>query len=112
MSKQPQEAAAIAALCVVSASIMLLEEQKEKEKKKKARIWVKEWRLRRDTNSSFKFLTSELRLEDKDAYRRYLRMNEESFVQILEYIKSSIKKQDTVLRKSICPEETLVAVFV
>ena len=56
---------AVGVLCLANASLDFLELQEKKKKKK--REWVKSWRLRRDSRSSFKFLTDELRLEDKNA---------------------------------------------
>jgi hypothetical protein len=72
---------------------------------------VKSWRMRRECNGSFKFLTEELRLEDKDLYRRYIRMDETCFEKVLEYITSKIKKQDTVMRQAIPPAKILALVL-
>ena len=102
--------AAVGCIYAASAAIFFMEAEKQK-KKKKTRVWVKEWRLRREQRSSFKFLNEELRLDDKDAYRRYLRMDEDSFLQVLGYIKTAIEKKNTVMRNAISPEETLTAVL-
>lgn len=100
---------AVGLLCLANASFDFLELQEKKNKKK--RHWVKSWRLRRDSRSCFKFLTDELRLEDKNAFRQFLRMDENCFQTILGYVENSIRKQNTVMREAVSPEETLVAVL-
>lgn len=107
-----KQAGLIGSLYAASAAILFMEaEKKEVKKKRKPRKWIKEWRTSREHSSSFTFLMGELRLNDKDAYRRYLRMDEKSFLIVLGYIRSAIEKKDTVLRNCISPEETLAAVL-
>ena len=72
---------------------------------------MKSWRLRRDSRISFKFLTEELRLEDKNAYRQYIRMDEACFKKLLGYIETDILKKNTIMRDSVPPEECLTAVL-
>ena len=73
-----EQAPAYGCMYAASAAIFFMEADKQQKKKKKTRLWVKEWRLRREQRSSFKFLTEELRIDDNDAYRRYLRIDEDS----------------------------------
>lgn len=47
-------------------------------------------------------LINELRLEPND-YRNYLRMNEDSFIQLLELVSPLIQKDDTIMRSPITP---------
>ena len=42
-------------------------------------IWVKPWLKRRDEKGAYNNILSEIRLDDAESYRRYLRMNTETF---------------------------------
>ena len=48
-------------------------------KSRRRRIWVKDWLLRRSRKSVYYNIVSELRLTDRYEYRKYLRMNTETF---------------------------------
>ena len=48
-------------------------------KRKKRKIWVKEWLRRQETLGAYNNIASELQLQDCYSYRRYLRMNCETF---------------------------------
>ena len=56
---------------------------------------------------SFQNLVQELREKDKKMYKRYFRMNEETFQLLVNKIKASISKEDAKMRKPIPPEERL-----
>lgn len=96
----------LACVAIICSSAAVLAENKTK-KTKRTREWVKSWKLRRQENSSYQLLHSELRLEDKDAYRRYLRMDEDCFLELLGYVRSSIQKSDSCMRSAIPAEESL-----
>lgn len=74
-------------------------------KKRKRRVWVKEYRQQ----FSHLPLIYELRENYPDDFKNYLRMDSSSFYTLLDKIKFKIKKQDTIMRKSISPEERLTA---
>ena len=42
-------------------------------------IWVKPWLKRRDEKGAYNNILREIRLDDAESYRRYLRMNTETF---------------------------------
>ena len=50
-----------------------------KSERKKRRMWAKTWLRRRDEKSAYNSIIAELRLEDKEHFRYYLRMNTEAF---------------------------------
>ena len=56
---------------------MLLKTQKQKEKKSKRQksIWMKPWLKNRNNKSAYNNILPELLLNDKEEFRRYLRMN-------------------------------------
>ncbi|KAK4885232.1 hypothetical protein RN001_001503 [Aquatica leii] len=53
-------------------------------------------------------LLKELKTNEPEDFRNYLRMNSETFEELLKLVSPHIKKQDTVMRNSIIPEERLV----
>ena len=44
-------------------------------KKQRRRAWVKEWLVRREEKSTCNMIMQELRLQDAESFRKYLRMN-------------------------------------
>lgn len=69
--------------------------------------WVKEWLLKRQCFTHTNLL-EELRLQPDD-WRNYLRMDEDSYVMLLNLVTPIIEKQDTILRSAISPHERLTA---
>ncbi len=69
--------------------------------------WVKEWLLKRSQYTHVNLL-QELRLESDD-WRNYLRMDEDSYVTLLNLVSPIIQKQDTMMRSAISPHERLTA---
>lgn len=86
----------------IATAIALVTRKKQKRKKSK---WVKEWLKKRRTYSHTNLLT-ELRLEVDD-YRNYLRMDENTYIQLLHLVTPLIEKQDTVMRQAISAHERL-----
>ena len=52
---------------------------KKKKQRKRRSCWVKEWLNRRNSLSAYQTILSELRLNDRESFRRYLRMNTEVY---------------------------------
>ncbi|XP_072275288.1 uncharacterized protein [Pyxicephalus adspersus] len=92
--------AALALMCLLSAE--------EEDIEKKRRMWCKDWLLDRD-NISHENLLSELRHSFPDDYKNYLRMSDVCFQQLLSAVGPFLQKQDTFMRKSITPEQRLIA---
>lgn len=76
--------------------------------KRRRTEWVKPWRLERLERGSFSFLMNDLS-SDAPSFVNYIRMNAETFNYILGKIEKDIKKEDTLMRKSISPAEKLAA---
>ena len=66
-------------LVIVSATLIIANILRSRKKNKKRKMWVKSWLLRRDEKSAYQNILQELRLEDAENFRRYLRMNSETF---------------------------------
>ena len=84
---------------------VVLSRRIKRRRSKKRRKLVKGWIGERQELEVFNNLVQELASKDKEAYHQYFRLDEEKFNIILNYIKPSIKKQDTTMRKSIQPAE-------
>ena len=52
---------------------------KRKRQRKRRSCWIKEWLNRRNSLSAYQTILSELRLNDAEYFRRYLRMNTEVY---------------------------------
>ena len=50
-----------------------------KSSKKKMRVWVKKWLLERQKKGAYNGIVSDLRLTDREDFRKFLRMNTETF---------------------------------
>lgn len=88
--------ARLAAACIV----LLL----SRRKKRRARsIWAKKWLLPREQIGFEQTLFRELRTEDENCYKNFIRMNAEDFDYLVEKITPLIKKRDTNWRQAISP---------
>lgn len=92
-------------LCYAALAIAI--QKKQKKKLKKRRVWVKEWLQKRNSFSHTNLLI-ELKVNPKD-WHNYLRMDEETYLELLSIISPLIRKQDTILRQAITPHERLTA---
>lgn len=93
------EESALVAIIIATAS------SKNKRKKRKKRAeWVKPWLQRRSSHGLYSQLLQELRVEEAEIYKNFLRMSPEHFEELLAYVKNDITKEDTLLRDAIPPE--------
>lgn len=84
----------------------LLIRKKQTNKQRRCRSkWSKKWLLRRNIHSHVN-LIEDLR-EDPEDWRGYLRMDETAYIELLRLVTPIIKKEDTVMRRSISPHERL-----
>ena len=61
----------------------------------------------RRKQSSYHNLMQELRLNDSEGFRRYVRMDYTSFLELVEMIRPAVQRVDTILRKCVSVEERL-----
>ena len=59
--------------------------RQESLKRRRRTIWVKPWLANRDAKSAYNNILQELRLQDQEEFRKYLRMNTESY-QVIAFI--------------------------
>ncbi|XP_068225317.1 putative nuclease HARBI1 [Palaemon carinicauda] len=89
--------------------IALLHDEYEHDICKKSRkVWMKPW-LRKRENFYHMTLLKELKENNPEDYRNYLRMTDNAFRDLLSLVSPKITKKDTVMRKSIPAEERLIA---
>lgn len=72
----------------------------------KRKCWVKPY-LARKALGCYDNLLREFALEDRENYRRWMRLDEASFLEILDIIRSDIVRKDTIMRAAIPPETRL-----
>ena len=73
---------------------------------KKHDVWIKPWLAARDIRGCYNQIISELRLQDEENYRRYLRMNVDTFEYLLRELRPLIIRRN-VVRPAIPPEQRL-----
>ena len=75
------------AILLLATGIKLVEDGEKVKKRKKRSVWMKPWLKNRLRTSAYQNIFQELRLKDSKEFRRYLRMNTETYqVQILIYL--------------------------
>ena len=80
---------------------------KKKKIWRKRRWWVKNWVTQRNSLGASLTVLKEWQTEDGEMCGNHLRMSDEQFTYLLASVTPFIKKQDTVLRKSISPRVKL-----
>ena len=95
----------------MAQNAILIEERKRKkieefaaetEKKKKRRtLWVRKWLQRRPQLGQYRKLLTELKKEDKKGFRNFLRMDYETYREILQRIEPRITKSGCNYRKPL-----------
>lgn len=84
---------------------LVLSIKKPGKRKRTRSKWSKQWLIDRHVNSHTHLL-NELRLEPDD-YRNYLRMDENTYRELLQLVSPLIQKEDTIMRSAITPHERL-----
>ncbi|CAK1593514.1 unnamed protein product [Parnassius mnemosyne] len=77
----------------------------EDEKKRKKRKWMKLWLKERITLNHLNIL----RILDSEDFRNFLRMDQDTFNELLEMVRPMVTKKNTVMRQAVSAEERLIA---
>lgn len=96
VSKKQRRRAAVCAYVILS--------QKPKRVHK---CWIRDWIKRRESQTIMKTLLDELKREDEDCYKNFLRMAADDFDYLLNKIRLVIEKQNTLMRNAIPAAERL-----
>lgn len=75
--------------------------------RKKKRVWARGWLLERPRFGAYSQLLQELFCEDQNEAKRFLRLSQDSFDEVLERVRGRITKQHTRMRRAIEPGERL-----
>lgn len=60
-------------------AIVLVLNNKPERKKRQQKVWMRDWLKARETAGAYRNMLQELRLQDAEKFRKYLRMNTEVF---------------------------------
>lgn len=91
-----------------AALLIVYHERHMKIKKRNRSCWVREWILRRENYGAYNNLLNELRIEDAQQFRNFIRMSAIDLEKLLCLVGGKIQKQDTHLRASIPASERLI----
>lgn len=90
---------------IVAALVLAVDDEDKQRKKRK---WSKQWLLERRQYSHMNLLR-ELQSNEPADFKNYLRMENDTFYELLDLVRPLIEKQNTIMRESISAEERLVA---
>ncbi|XP_064108098.1 putative nuclease HARBI1 [Macrobrachium nipponense] len=89
------------------AILLALASEEVDDKNKKRRLWMKEWYKKR-CELSHQCLLNELLVSSPEDYRNYLRMDHDTFMNLLTMVSPIIKKKTTQLRDAIPASQRLL----
>lgn len=96
------------ALATILAAYVLESSDDEDDLPKRHRsVWAKNWLLRRNQDGFYAKLLVQLRAEEPEVYRNFLRMDSEQFDELLALVIPYIQKINTNMRESISAGERL-----
>ena len=87
MDAEEEEVLVAACATIIIAGTLI-----KKKRRKKRSICVKSWLAQRDAKGAYNNIIQELKLGDKDNYRRYLRMNSDTFEELISLVSPGLKK--------------------
>ena len=90
-------------LCAIAGGIsaaIIIAQASRKRKSKKRKSWMRNWRHARYIRG-YGSLIRDLRTEDPESYINFLRMSPQCFEELLDMIKPTITKRDSVMRMAI-----------
>ena len=90
---------------VAVIALLLDDDDEEKEDLPKRSQWVRPWMSRRKTDVAFHTIFQELKQEDAEGFRGYIRLDTKSFEKCVNFPKASLLWKDTNMRECIKPEE-------
>ena len=83
-------------------------ENEAEEKKKEKKMWMKKWYQDRN-HYTHENLLGELRQSSSDDYKNFLRMDAETFDELLSLVQPIVQKENTNMREAVCPSMRLSA---
>ena len=86
-------------------ALLLDEEEQERKNKRPSFIWTRSWLLHRRNDGAFHKIFKELKEEDSDGFKGYVRMHVDHFDELVHLLSPLLLKKDTNMRECIKPEE-------
>ena len=94
--------------CAATAvSITINRRRRRRAKERRKREWVKDWVSKRVELGAYHSLFQEFQQSDIRQLRNFLRMDMDSFLELLVRVEPKIRKEDTNMRLAIPPGERL-----
>ena len=81
---------------VAAIALLLDDEDEEKENVQERSQWVRPWIARRKSDGAFYTIFQELKQEDAEGFRGYVRLNTTSSEKLVELLAPSLLKKDTL----------------
>lgn len=103
-----------ARLAVAIAAYLVVKEKEDEERRviqnavnarRERRMWVREWIDKRSEVGFAERLYEEIKAEDPEMYKNFVRLSAQDFEYLLEKVTPLIQKKDTVMRKAITPRD-------
>lgn len=88
--------------------ILVALRRRSKQKKLKRRKWVRDWIQKRETDGITQKLLEDMRKEDMNSIKEFIRLSYDQFNILLEKVRPIISKNDTNMRKAISAETRLL----
>lgn len=94
----PDVADAVLSVCGILANEL---KQQILLSKKKRKCWVRQWVSKRNKFGASNMLLQELRTEDQNSFKNFLRMDDGHFNYLLSIVEKNIQKQNTFFREAL-----------
>ncbi|XP_046395260.1 uncharacterized protein LOC124162701 [Ischnura elegans] len=105
MNNRQRRIAVASAVAVIAAAAVLL---MQRNRRRRRSVWTRPWIERRDSGRGTLYMVQEeLLLEDRAAFRNFLRMTEEQFETVLNVTRRDYEKVDTLMRGAISADKRL-----
>ena len=93
----------LVAASVISSLVLI---RKRRRQGKNRTIWIKQWIRNREQYGTFNCFISELRVGDMPSFGNFMRMNSETFDELLNMVAPLVAKKATSYRKAVrCAEK-------
>ena len=92
-------------LILATMALLLDEEEQERKNKRPRFVWTRPWLLHRRNDGAFHKIFKELKEEDSDGFKGYVRMDVDHFDELVHLLSPLLLKKDTNMRECIKPEE-------
>ena len=98
--------AAIKKNIMVASAVLFLDGEEQTRKERQTRsIWTRLWILRRKIDGDFHTIFKEVKEQDSDGFKGYVRMDVDYFEELVHLLSPSLQKQGDNMRECVSPKE-------